>query len=78
MATGAHGLYIQSVVKPAMKGSRPEPDLATARHQILLEKLVMEKTQKLLPAISLPVPLVSINIIWAFVKNFKLVLVHKI
>jgi hypothetical protein len=69
MATGVSGLHFQPVVKPAMKGSRPELDLAIARHHNLLEKLVMEKAQKLLLAISLPVPLVRINFIYENIKS---------
>jgi hypothetical protein len=66
---GVSGLHFQTVVKPAMKGSRPELDLAIARHHNLLEKLVMEKAQILLLAISLPVPLVSINFIYENIKS---------
>jgi hypothetical protein len=47
MATGVNGLIFPTVVKPAIKGIRPEPELATTRHQLLLEKFVLEKTRKL-------------------------------
>jgi hypothetical protein len=48
--------------------SKPEPGLATTHHPILLEKLVMEKTQKLELALTLHVPLVNMNIISTFFR----------
>jgi hypothetical protein len=38
-----------------MERFRPEPDPATAQHPKILEKIVLEKTQKLYPAVNLHV-----------------------
>ena len=49
-----------------MEVLRPEPDLATTHHPNFQEKIVMERARKLELAITLLVPLVSMNIISAF------------